>query len=138
MLPLRMINSTAVSDFPGAELVLPGLQDAAAGRVTVGSCLVSIAHPLLEQSGLVAGFSALALVPEPERVLYRLLQSEGGNAYGRYNSLLRRLVSFERAVRRAQSRAQPSSSHPRNVALPRTKITAAEPRRGHSASPSAG
>lgn len=99
-----MIDLNDVSDYPGAELVLPGLHDAAAGRVTIGSCLVSIARPAIEASGLSAGLPPLTYVAEPERALYRLLQQECGDAYGRYNSLLRRLVSFERALRRAQSR----------------------------------
>ncbi len=95
-----MIDSAIIATYPGAELVLPGLQDAAAGRVTIGSCLVSIARPTIEASGLADGLPALQFVPEPERALYRLLQQEPGDAYSRYNSLLRRPVSFERALRR--------------------------------------
>ena len=98
-----MMDWTALSNYPGAELVLPGLRDAAAGRVTIGSCLVSIAQPLIEGSGFAKPFAALTYIAEPERMLYRLLQEQGGDAYSRYNSLLRRLVSFERALRRAQS-----------------------------------
>jgi hypothetical protein len=96
---------TALSNYPGAELVLPGLRDAAAGRVTIGSCLVSIARPLMEGSGLAKTFATLTYIAEPEHTLYRLLQEQGGEACGRYNSLLRRLVSFERALRHAQSRS---------------------------------
>jgi hypothetical protein len=88
---------------PGAELVLPGLKEAATGEVTVGSCLVSIAQPLMEASGLAARYRIEKFVAEPERALYRLLQKEGGNAYGRYNSLLRRLVSFEQGLRRIRA-----------------------------------
>ncbi len=105
VLLLPVTDSTAVANYPGAELVLPGLRDSAAGRLTIEACLVSIARPVIEQSGLTAEFPAITFTEEPERALYRLLQGEGGNAYGRYNALVRRLVSFERAVRRAQSRA---------------------------------
>ncbi|MDQ6940261.1 MAG: hypothetical protein M3119_08915 [Verrucomicrobiota bacterium] len=98
MIPAEVVN------FPGAELVLPGLQDAAAARLTIGSCLVSIARPLIETSELAKQFPSLTYFAEPERALYRLLCEEGGDAYGRYNSLLRRLVSFERALRRWQRR----------------------------------
>lgn len=98
-----MMNLADVVNYPGAELVLPGLEDAAAGRLTIGSSLISIARPLLDASGLAASFPGLTYIPEPERALYRLLREEGGDAYGRYNSLLRRLVSFERCVRNAQS-----------------------------------
>jgi hypothetical protein len=88
-----------VERLPGAELVLPGLREAAAGKLTVGACLIGIARPLMQSSGLASTYGVRDFVQEPERALYRLLQNEGGNAYGRYNSLLRRLVSFERALR---------------------------------------
>jgi hypothetical protein len=99
-----MLDWATVENYPGAELVLSGLRDAAAGRLTIESCLISIARPLIEASGLTQPLSSITYIAEPERVLYRLLQSEPGDAYARYNSLVRRLVSFERAVRRAQSR----------------------------------
>lgn len=85
---------------PGADLVWQGLDDAAAGRVTVHSCLISIARPRLESAGLLSHYPLMHFVPEPERALYRLLVEEGGDAYSRYNSLLRRLVSFERSLTR--------------------------------------
>ncbi|MCX6930149.1 MAG: hypothetical protein NT154_44095 [Verrucomicrobia bacterium] len=45
---------------------------------------------------------------EPERQLYRLLRQEGGDAYSRYNALIRELVSFEQALdRRCRHRHQP-------------------------------
>lgn len=94
----------SVRAMPGAELVLPGIEDLAAGRITIGSCLVSIAAPVLARSGLTAGLPTNRFVIEAERELYRLLQGECANPYGRYNSLLRRLVSFERAVRAAIAR----------------------------------
>ena len=95
----------SIERLPGAELVLPGLVEAAAGELTVGSCLVSIARPIIERSGLASSYGIREFVHEPERALYRLLLSEGGNAYGRYNALLRRLVSFEQALRRGLRRA---------------------------------
>ncbi|PYI90567.1 MAG: hypothetical protein DME97_16640 [Verrucomicrobia bacterium] len=98
-----MIDSTTVSRFPGAELVLPGLEDLAAGRLTIAACLVSMARPTIEKSGLAEGFRPLRYVSVPEQTLYRLLRAEGGDPYGRYNSLSRRLVSFERALRRTLS-----------------------------------
>ena len=95
-----MIDSTTVSQIPGADLVLPGLEDLAAGRLTIAACLVSIARPLIEKSGLAEGILPLRYVNVPEETLYQLLRAEGGDPYGRFNSLLRRLVSFERALRR--------------------------------------
>src|ERR1700738_2548505 len=96
-----MIDAAAVSRFPGAELVLPGLRDLAAGRLTIAACLVSVARPTIEKSGLAERVLPLNYVSAPEQTLYKLLRQEGGDAYSRYNSLLRRLVSFERALRRS-------------------------------------
>jgi hypothetical protein len=98
-----MIDLSVISRFPGAEIVLPGLDDLAAGRLTVAACLVSIARPVIEASGLTATSAPLRYITEPERALYRLLCQEPADAYSRYNSLLRRLVSFERALRRTFS-----------------------------------
>jgi len=80
---------------PGADLVLQGLDDLRNDRVTVESLLVSIGAPRLRLSGVE--------VPEPlddpEHRLYALLAAEDSDsAHGRYNALVRRLVSFERAL----------------------------------------
>ena len=117
-----MLDWTTVENYPGAELVLPGLRDAAAGRLTIESCLISIARPLLEASGLAKPSFSITYVAEPERALYRLLQNEPGNAYGRYNSLVRRLVSFERAVRRAQSQLDAKSGNSPGKPIPAPKV----------------
>ncbi len=82
---------------PGAELIGPGLRDAGSGRRTPLACLVWIAEPRLRSAGLI-GPEFPPPIPEPERSLYALLRGEAGDAYPRYNALLRRLVSFERAL----------------------------------------
>ena len=79
--------------------MLEGLQDWRAGQTTISSCLVFIAFGKFRAAGLVEGESP---IPEAELVLYDLLLKEGGNAYGRYNSLIRELVSFGRALARHQ------------------------------------
>lgn len=93
---------TTVADqltgLPGEELVRKGLVDLDAGEVTVEACLVSIASPRLRQHGLLT--IKTALVPEAELTLYGLLGRTEEDPYGRYNSLLRRLVSFEHALDR--------------------------------------
>ena len=89
---------------PGIELIEPGIEDAHAGRVTIGSCLVWIAMPKLTRAGLIGKNKAMPAIIDPELTLYRLLQREGGNAYGQYNALLRRLVSFEHALRLPHAR----------------------------------
>ncbi|NUQ66021.1 MAG: hypothetical protein HUU20_26470 [Pirellulales bacterium] len=82
----------------------PGLDDVAAGRVTVAACLIWIAAPRLRAIGLLDE-AAPAPAIEAERLLYGLLQKEPGDAYSRYNSLLRRLVRFEHALDRETQRA---------------------------------
>jgi hypothetical protein len=84
-----------LDQLPGAELIRRGLEDARSGRLSVERCLVEIARPRLERSGL--------LEPAPHRLdseiqLYHLLGQETPNPHGRYKSLLRELVSFEHAL----------------------------------------
>ena len=81
--------------------MLCGLEDWRCGRVTVASCLIAVAFGKFRNAGLVSGEAPFA---EAELVLYDLLRKEGGNAYGRYNSLIRELVSFGRALARWQRR----------------------------------
>ena len=81
---------------PGEELVRKGLIDLDAGKVTVEACLVSIASPRLRRCGFLP--MEAPLVPDAELTLYALLGKTEEDPYGRYNSLLRRLVSFEHAL----------------------------------------
>ena len=82
-------------DLPGAELVAIGLTDLAHGRRTVEALLVSIGAPRLDQ----LGFDVPSPLPEPEHALWLLLAADDPDAaHGRYNALVRRLVSFERAA----------------------------------------
>lgn len=82
-------------DLPGAELVLPGLADLAAGRETIEACLVSIGAWRIRQGGL----TVTNPLDDPEERLYVLLERMHGDAtHERYNALVRRLVSFERAL----------------------------------------
>ena len=80
---------------PGGDLVETGLRDLVERVVSDESLLVSIGRPRLVQLGLEvpAGFN------DPEHRLYdRLSERFGDAAHGRYNALVRRLVSFERAL----------------------------------------
>jgi hypothetical protein len=83
------------SGLPGAELVEAGLEDLRQGRETVESLLVAIGAPRLRRIGL----SVPPTPPDPEHRLYAVLAAEDPDAaHGRYNALVRRLVSFERAA----------------------------------------
>ena len=94
-----MKTDDLLSGLPGETLVRKGLADLKSGRHTTAACLAAIARNRLIASGAVAD-GELGTLSEPERQLYRLLRREGGDAYSRYNSLLRELVSFEMALDR--------------------------------------
>ena len=80
---------------PGSELITKGLADLARGEETIESLLVSIGGP--KQRSL--GIEFKSPFENPERRLYSLLGKEhGDNAHGQYNALVRRLVSYERAL----------------------------------------
>jgi hypothetical protein len=93
---------------PGGDLIAEGLDDLARGAETVPALVVSIGAPRLRQLGYVVAQPRA----EPEQRLYELLaRTDGDSAHGRYNALVRRLVSFERAAavgprrKRASARA---------------------------------
>lgn len=81
---------------PGEELIEEGLRDLREGRETVASLLVSIGAPRLTRLGLPIPDSIFI---SPEHRLYLKLRDENADAaHSRYNALIRRLVSFERAA----------------------------------------
>jgi hypothetical protein len=86
-----------LSGLPGEAWLRQGLADYQAGRRTIPACLVAIASTRLTRAGLLSAPTPKP-VPEPERELYRLLGQETGDAYARYNALVRELVSFENAL----------------------------------------
>jgi hypothetical protein len=86
------MNLTAL---PGHELVLRGLEDLVAGIESDEALLVSIGAPRLRQ----AGIDVPQPLDSPEHRLYERLAAEDADAaHSRYNALVRRLVSFERAA----------------------------------------
>ncbi|MCO5165049.1 MAG: hypothetical protein M9894_01610 [Planctomycetes bacterium] len=80
---------------PGHDLVRDGLADLARREETVAALLVSIGAPRLRGVGI----DVPAPLADPERRLYLLLAREDQDpAHGRYNALVRRLISFEQAA----------------------------------------
>jgi hypothetical protein len=80
---------------PGQDLIDTGLADLARGAETVPALVVSIGAPRLRALGL----EVPATRPGPEHRLYaRLAEADSDAAHSRYNALIRRLVSFERAL----------------------------------------
>ncbi|MCL1476033.1 hypothetical protein [Argonema antarcticum] len=87
----------SLNELPGAELILPGLNDLQNDEAnTVGSLLVAIAATRLTEAGLDVPLEHLA--PEPELILYARLQDERDDAYLYYNALLNSLNSFCNAL----------------------------------------
>lgn len=85
----------ALDALPGGHLVERGLQDCAIGLFSIEALLVSIGAPRLRR----LGFVVCAPIPAAEHRLYEQLRTEDADsAHARYNSLIRRLVSFERAA----------------------------------------
>ncbi len=86
------------ADLPGGDLVAAGLEDLRRGVESVPALLARIGAPRLRQLKIEvpASDSHGSL---PEHRLYELLaRQHGDNAHSRYNALIRRLVSFTRAV----------------------------------------
>ena len=80
---------------PGEDLVAKGLADLVRRTETVESLLVSIAAARLAASG----HDVAEPFADPELRLYALLARDDPDAaHGRYNALVRRLVSYERAA----------------------------------------
>lgn len=91
----RRLSPRELSALPGADLVTQGLRDLGQESVTVESLLVSIGAPALRR----LGFLVSRPHGEAELRLYHLLAARhGAGAHGRYNALVRELVSFQRAV----------------------------------------
>lgn len=90
------------SSLPGEELVEQGLADLAASRLTDCSLLVLIAAPRLRRLGISMPDRPF---PRPyEHELYaRLDERLGTAAHSYYNSLIRRIDSYARALEREQS-----------------------------------
>ncbi|MFQ6046147.1 MAG: hypothetical protein ACE5PT_07300 [Gemmatimonadales bacterium] len=80
---------------PGGDLIDAGLADLSHRACTDTALLVSIGAPRLRQ----LGYSVPDPFPDPEKTLFALLAREDPDtAHSRYNALIRRLVSFERAA----------------------------------------
>ncbi len=87
----RVVAGGAV---PGEDVVRQGLADLQSAIESDASLLVSIGAPRLRR----LGFEVAAPFTHPEHRLYaRIARSGSDAAHARYNALLRRLVSFERA-----------------------------------------
>lgn len=88
-------KTTPQETLPGSDLIAAGLEDLRRGVQSIPALLVSIGAPRLKR----LGYQISNPVPDPEHRLYDLLrQADPDAAHSRYNALVRRLVSFERAA----------------------------------------
>ena len=87
---------------PGQDLVERGLADLSQDRVSEASLLVLIAAPRLRRLGI-----SVPNQPLPRRwehdLYARLDERLGAAAHSYYNSLIRRIASFARALEREQN-----------------------------------
>ena len=85
-----------VAALPGQDLIEAGVSDLRARQETIAALLVAIGAPRLKRLGIEVPDQ---LPQNPEHRLYALLARESSDsAHSRYNALIRRLVSFERAA----------------------------------------
>lgn len=89
-------TNDVIKGLPGADMIVDGLRDYRESRHTMCSCLVRMARRRLVRAGLMEASAQHDINAELD--LYQLLYHEGDNAHSRYNSLIRQLISFERAL----------------------------------------
>ena len=95
------MRATDFDDLPGADMIRAGLEDLTAGRETIASLLVQIGAPRLDWLGIKL---PVISAPDADRRLYQLLVSQHGSAaHSQFNSWIRQLVSFERALEHRHS-----------------------------------
>ena len=94
-------------DLPGSDLVAAGIKALRRGEFAVEALLVAVGATRLRNAGLDIP-DPPGLPEEPELALYEAIGAEHpANTHGRYNSLIRRLVSFERAIEASRARKIP-------------------------------
>ena len=93
---MAILGDVNYEGLPGWDLVREGLDDLTAGRETVPALLVLIGAPRLRSVGVTVPEIA---AKDPDHRLFALLaQDDADSAHGRYNALIRELISFERAA----------------------------------------
>lgn len=119
-----MAAAAIPADLPGADLVARGIRALRRGETTIEALLVSVGAPRLRAAGLDIP-PAPPLPHAPEISLYLAIGADHPrDAHSRYNALIRRLVSFERALERrvrTESPAGERGSRKSQPQLPKCK-----------------
>jgi len=85
-----------MDSLPGGDLINAGIDDLQNHRETIPALLVAIGAPRLRRLGIELPSQ---LPADPEHRLYDLLSvTASDGAHSKYNALIRRLVSFQRAI----------------------------------------
>lgn len=100
-----VISDEDFAGLPGADLVLAGLKEIRDGAPGEYGMLVLIASPRLNGLGLNIPASINLDRPLEHELYSRLELSPAGDAYSRYNALLRSIASFCHALEQQLSRA---------------------------------
>lgn len=87
---------------PGAEIVLAGIVDLNAGRMSTNALAVQSAATRLRELGFDAKESE-GQVPASHQLYQQLYRELGDAAHSRYNAILSRVTSFARAAERARA-----------------------------------
>lgn len=95
------MSQQELAQLPGAEIVLPGIEDLKAGRDTVNALAVSLAAQKLGVGDLVG--APVIGNPAAHRLYSRLNRELGDGAHSRYNAILARVASFARAADHAEA-----------------------------------
>ncbi len=91
---------TVPADLPGADLIASGVEALQRGEPSVEALLVMVGESRLRAAGLELP-QCPTLTHSPEIALYNAISAEHPtDTHSRYNALIRRLVSFERALER--------------------------------------
>jgi len=92
----QVVRYRAMTSLPANDLISTGILDLQNGRETIAALLVAIGAPKLRKLGINL---PTTLPSGPEHRLYDLLSLNGtDSAHSRYNALIRKLVSFQRAL----------------------------------------
>jgi hypothetical protein len=98
------MNAAQLKRLPGAEIVVKGLEDLALGTESPEAAAVQMASTRLRHAGLAVPPTAARDRPAAHRLYELLAADHGAAAHSRYNAVVRRLVSFARALENARSR----------------------------------
>ena len=93
------MTSLPASNLPASDVIEAGLRDLRERRETIPALLVLIGAPKLRSLGLDIPSTSPGFASTPEHRLYDLLATDNpDSAHSKYNALIRKLVSFERAI----------------------------------------